>query len=496
MHAILAGKRAAFASSMLQNSRHEKSRHPDVDDSGLTRHDVDVVASRTHSWHSKEQQVPHRAFGPVRNDKSLEFDPKNCCINRHKLPCAKCRAHTPNYPYVIPDRSAQKPQIPFVISTRSERPVRNPLFACHSEPRNNPFVIPNRLKDREDLLFIGADLIPQPQKHPHPIQLRLKFPLESRSRGCDSTYPNSALSSPLRTDSSPTQSPARATASAAHSIPEFVSPPAYKLRSGRPIPKHFEAPAIPDDSIERREQAQRLLRSGVRRDLIGRPIPFHAIDFRVRHSLLRALQRLGDLRLPLRRRIAQPPHQKSQASQRHRRIDVDRCIHQRINARHTRRLIGRSRPMLVCSIESNARSTSHHAQPPLIVHGVEKMGGRVESSSPIVRHRAVRNIGTAFGVAVLGQVYLFHINAALPRALSAQRAAAEQFIAPAQGTKRTVIDAVILQGFQQTALACAILCALAVVVAFFIRIRPLTVIEQSRPLTNSLSDSREGEPVA
>ena len=48
--------------------------------------------------------------------------------------------------------------------------------------------------------------------------------------------------------------------------------------------------------------------------------------------------------------------------------------------------------MLVCSIESNARSTSHHAQPPLIVHGVEKMGGRVRASSPIVRHRAVREM--------------------------------------------------------------------------------------------------------
>ena len=267
MHAILAGKRAAFASSMLQNSRHEKSRHPDVDDSGLTRHDVDVVASRTHSWHSKEQQVPHRAFGPVRNDKSLEFDPKNCCINRHKLPCAKCRAHTPNYPYVIPDRSAQKPQIPFVISTRSERPVRNPLFACHSEPRNNPFVIPNRSeRPVRNLLFIGADLIPQPQKRPHPIQLRLKFPLECpiarlRLHISQLSFEFSAQNRQVRPPNHPLAPQHRQ---------RIVSPNSFRHRrisfeAVDPSPKHFEAPAIPDDWIERREQAQRLLRSGVRR---------------------------------------------------------------------------------------------------------------------------------------------------------------------------------------------------------------------------------------
>ena len=92
-----------------------------------------------------------------------------------------------------------------------------------------------------------------------------------------------------------------------------------------------------------------------------------------------------------------------------------------------------------------------------------------------------RNIGTAFGVAVLGQVYLFHINAALPQQFSAQRGAAEQFIASGTGANLAVIDAIILQGFQQTALVCAILCTLAVVVAFFIRVRPLARVEQSLP---------------
>ena len=40
-----------------------------------------------------------------------------------------------------------------------------------------------------------------------------------------------------------------------------------------------------------------------------------------------------------------------------------------------------------------------------------------------------RNIGTAFGVAVLSQVYLFHTNSTLPSSLTPGRAAADQFMA-------------------------------------------------------------------
>jgi DHA2 family methylenomycin A resistance protein-like MFS transporter len=80
-----------------------------------------------------------------------------------------------------------------------------------------------------------------------------------------------------------------------------------------------------------------------------------------------------------------------------------------------------------------------------------------------------RNIGTAFGVAVLSQVYLFHINQALPASLGASRAAAEQFIVTGTGTTHAIIEAVILQGFKITAIACALFCLVAVVATLLMR---------------------------
>jgi MFS transporter, DHA2 family, methylenomycin A resistance protein len=82
-----------------------------------------------------------------------------------------------------------------------------------------------------------------------------------------------------------------------------------------------------------------------------------------------------------------------------------------------------------------------------------------------------RNIGTAFGVAVLSQVYLFHINATLPSSLTTSRAAADQFIVSEVGASRLMIEGVILQGFKLTALTCLVLCGSAAVLAFFIRTR-------------------------
>jgi hypothetical protein len=82
-----------------------------------------------------------------------------------------------------------------------------------------------------------------------------------------------------------------------------------------------------------------------------------------------------------------------------------------------------------------------------------------------------RNIGTAFGVAVLSQVYLFHVNTTLPSSLATSRAAADQFIVSGEGASRLIIEGVILQGFKLTALTCLILCGSAAVLAFFIRTR-------------------------
>jgi EmrB/QacA subfamily drug resistance transporter len=83
-----------------------------------------------------------------------------------------------------------------------------------------------------------------------------------------------------------------------------------------------------------------------------------------------------------------------------------------------------------------------------------------------------RNIGTAFGVAVLSQVYLFHTNSTLPSSLASGRAAADQFMASGGGASRLMIEAVILQGFKLTALTCLVLCSGAAVLAFFLRRRP------------------------
>jgi DHA2 family methylenomycin A resistance protein-like MFS transporter len=82
-----------------------------------------------------------------------------------------------------------------------------------------------------------------------------------------------------------------------------------------------------------------------------------------------------------------------------------------------------------------------------------------------------RNIGTAFGVAILSQVYLFHIDVTLPQSLSVYRGAAEQFIVAGKGADHAVIEAIILQGFKLTGLVSAIFCAFAVVIALFMRTR-------------------------
>ena len=82
-----------------------------------------------------------------------------------------------------------------------------------------------------------------------------------------------------------------------------------------------------------------------------------------------------------------------------------------------------------------------------------------------------RNIGTAFGVAVLSQVYLFHINTTLPSSLAPSRSAADQFMVSGGGASRLLIEAVILQGFKLTALTCLVLCSGAAVLAFFLRRR-------------------------
>jgi MFS transporter, DHA2 family, methylenomycin A resistance protein len=80
-----------------------------------------------------------------------------------------------------------------------------------------------------------------------------------------------------------------------------------------------------------------------------------------------------------------------------------------------------------------------------------------------------RNIGTAFGVAVLSQIYLFHIDQGLSGSLNASRTAAEQFIAVGTGTTHAIVEAVIIQGFKMTAIACSLFCLIAIVASLLMR---------------------------
>ena len=90
-----------------------------------------------------------------------------------------------------------------------------------------------------------------------------------------------------------------------------------------------------------------------------------------------------------------------------------------------------------------------------------------------------RNIGTALGVAVLGTMFLHHVDTAIPAQLGAAppaqsaqvRAAAEHFVPAGQGETRAIAAQAIVDGFIRISLVAAILAAIATGAAFFIRHR-------------------------
>jgi MFS transporter, DHA2 family, methylenomycin A resistance protein len=91
-----------------------------------------------------------------------------------------------------------------------------------------------------------------------------------------------------------------------------------------------------------------------------------------------------------------------------------------------------------------------------------------------------RNIGTAFGIAALGQVFTGQINSAIAQQqhvfLSAaqqnsSRAAAEQFVASGHGMVHIVMVKIILQGFMAQSLLCVLFFAVTLVLTLFIRKR-------------------------
>lgn len=82
-----------------------------------------------------------------------------------------------------------------------------------------------------------------------------------------------------------------------------------------------------------------------------------------------------------------------------------------------------------------------------------------------------RNIGTAFGIAVLSQVYLLHVNSSIPASLAASRAAVDQFLVTGEGVSRTLLENSIVQGFRLTALASLLFCIAAAILVFLMRIQ-------------------------
>jgi len=90
-----------------------------------------------------------------------------------------------------------------------------------------------------------------------------------------------------------------------------------------------------------------------------------------------------------------------------------------------------------------------------------------------------RNLGTAMGVALSGTVYLQYVDgalrsqlAALPPAQFAQLAsAAEHFALVGQGATRAMVEQIVIDGFIHIALVGAILTAVAMLAAVFIRPR-------------------------
>jgi DHA2 family methylenomycin A resistance protein-like MFS transporter len=104
-----------------------------------------------------------------------------------------------------------------------------------------------------------------------------------------------------------------------------------------------------------------------------------------------------------------------------------------------------------------------------------------------------RNIGTAFGVAVLSQVYLFHVNTTMPASLATSRTTVDQFIISGQGASHLITETIIFQGFKLTALACFIFCIGAMVLIYFTRSQAhkketLTPIQENEPRIQAVPD--------
>ncbi len=99
-----------------------------------------------------------------------------------------------------------------------------------------------------------------------------------------------------------------------------------------------------------------------------------------------------------------------------------------------------------------------------------------------------RNIGTAVGVAVMGAVFVQHVNTEMPARLAGQpaadvvrvTAAADHFVPAGEGATRDVARQVIVEGFVRTAVAASVMSAVAALAAVFIRHRVVASVTEAR----------------
>ena len=88
-----------------------------------------------------------------------------------------------------------------------------------------------------------------------------------------------------------------------------------------------------------------------------------------------------------------------------------------------------------------------------------------------------RNIGTSMGVALMGAVYLSHVDGAVatrvgstsPDQLARLKAGVDHFVPAGQGSVNAVMRQIIVEGFVRTAVVASLVCVVATLAAFFIR---------------------------
>jgi MFS transporter, DHA2 family, methylenomycin A resistance protein len=102
-----------------------------------------------------------------------------------------------------------------------------------------------------------------------------------------------------------------------------------------------------------------------------------------------------------------------------------------------------------------------------------------------------RNVGTAVGVALFGAVFLHYVDAEVPARLAGQppaevaaaTVAADRFVAVGEGPTLAATEQMIVDGFVLLAIVAAVLCAVAMAAAGFIRHQAVVAVRPPLPET-------------